>query len=51
MIEALCLALAMPLAPALVRAANRWRPSGHLWTWQEVVRGWGGGCGAVGGVI
>ena len=32
--------VAMPLAPALVRAANRWRPSGHLWGHQEFVRGW-----------
>lgn len=32
--------ISMPLAPALVRAANRWRPSGHLWGHQEFVRGW-----------
>lgn len=34
------MAIAMVAAPALVRAANGWRPSDHLWSLQEWLRGW-----------
>lgn len=34
------MAAAMVAAPALVRAANHWRPSAHLWGAQEWLRGW-----------
>ncbi len=34
------MAAAMVAAPALVRAANCWRPSAHLWSAQEWLRGW-----------
>lgn len=32
--------IAMPLAPALVRASIRWHDAKHLWPMQEWVRGW-----------
>lgn len=34
------MAAAMVAAPALMRAANHWRPSDHLWGLQEWLRGW-----------
>lgn len=34
------MAVAMISAPVLVRAANGWRPSDHLWGAQEWLRGW-----------
>lgn len=32
--------IAMPLAPAMVRASIGWRDAKHLWPMQEFVRGW-----------